>query len=259
MSDRAANGAYVLDHVAVAVADVRDVPSLVVGQLGGRPLAAGLGNEFSWWQWEFARGGVLEVLEPEGPPGGFVERFLRARGPGIHHVTFKVPDLAMAAAKARSQGYEIVGYNDAQPSWKECFFHPRQALGTVVQLAESHPELEPEGLHDFAFPDAPTEAPQPVDVLGVRLSARSAERALHQWGAVLGGRCSETASGLCFHWPDSPLRMFIEIDATAPEGPLALELAAAGPKIPLGVPDPVLGTPLVLGAAEAEPTRLTSK
>jgi len=251
MAGHPRDGATMLDHVAFGVRDVRKLPALLEGQLGGRPLASGAGREFVWWQWEFARGGVIEILEPDGTPRGFVERFLAARGAGIHHVTFKVPDLATAAAQARSQGFEIVGYDDAQPSWKECFFHPKQALGIVVQLAESHPELQPGELKEVAFPEAPRQAPPPVDVLGVRLSARSAERARHQWEFVLGGHCSETRDGLCFRWPGSPLRVSVAIDATAPEGPLALELAKAAPGLRLGAPDPVLGTPLVLAAPDA--------
>jgi len=250
MSSHPSNAETVLDHVAFGVADVRAIPALLEGQLGGRPLASGAGREFVWWQWEFARGGVIEVLEPAGPSGGFVERFLASRGPGIHHVTFKVPDLATTAAHARSQGFEIVGYDDSQPSWKECFFHPKQALGIVVQLAESHPELQPGEMKEVAFPAAPRPVPAPADVLGVRLSARSVERARHQWEAVLGGRCSATREGLCFHWPDSPLRVAVAIDARAPEGPRALELAKPAPGLRLDAPDPILGTPLALAAPD---------
>jgi catechol 2,3-dioxygenase-like lactoylglutathione lyase family enzyme len=71
-------------------------------------------------------------------------RFLAARGPGIHHVTFNVPDIVAAAERVRRFGYEVVGYNDEFAYWKELFLHPKQALGIVVQLAEEHPM--PEGM-----------------------------------------------------------------------------------------------------------------
>ena len=72
----------------------------LVGELGGAPFAAGPGLGFRFWQLAFARGGLIEVLEPDGPPDGFLHRFLAARGPGIHHVTFKVPDLRAADRSA---------------------------------------------------------------------------------------------------------------------------------------------------------------
>ena len=33
------------------------------------------------------------------PPGGFMHRFLERRGPGVHHVTFEVPDIDAACAQ----------------------------------------------------------------------------------------------------------------------------------------------------------------
>jgi hypothetical protein len=69
-----------------------------------------------------------------------------------------VPDLAIAAARVRSLGYDIMCYSDESPDWKECFLHPRRAQGIVIQLAESHLELEPEEMRALAFPASP-EAP----------------------------------------------------------------------------------------------------
>jgi methylmalonyl-CoA/ethylmalonyl-CoA epimerase len=192
------DGPYLLDHVAFAVPNVAAVAPLLVGELGGRPLAAGPGIGFLWWQWEFARRGALEVLQPDGPPDGFAHRFLEARGPGIHHVALKVPDLAVAAARVGSLGFDIVGYSDADPSWKECFLHPKQAQGIVVQLAEAHPELEPEEMHNFAFPESPAARSAPVDVVGLRASATSEEDARRQWETALGGTCETVSGRLCF-------------------------------------------------------------
>jgi methylmalonyl-CoA/ethylmalonyl-CoA epimerase len=239
------DGPYQLDHVALAVSDVAAVTPFLVGELGGRPIGAGPGIEFLWWQWAYGRGGALEVLEPDGPAGGFVHRFLDARGPGVHHVTFKVRDLSVAAARVRSLGFEIVGYNDSIPSWKECFLHPKQAQGIVVQLAEAHPELEPEDANGWPYPPSPAPAPETADVAGLRLFAASEERARHQWQTTLGGACETSADGLCFHWPGSPLRVAVDVDPAAPEGPVAIELAPPLPgTLPQG-PHPLLGVPFV--------------
>src|SRR3990172_7853072 len=158
-----------LDHVAIGVADAALAPPFLVGVLGGRRHDAGPGAGFRWWQWRFAGGGVIEILEPDGPPGGFLHRFLAARGPGVHHVTFKVADLALAAERARAHGYEVVGYDDSCPGWRECFLHPKQAQGIVVQLAESDPaaELPPGMPREGSFPPEPPMAAQPVELVGL--------------------------------------------------------------------------------------------
>ena len=213
-----------LDHVAIGLPRAADAMPWLVGELGGTPYAAGPGLGFRFWQLSFARGGLIEVLEPDGPPGGFVQRFLAARGPGIHHVTFKVPDLRASVEHAERLGYPVVGMSELHPAWKEAFLHPKLAQGIVVQLAESHPELEPEDWTSPAFPPAPEPARERADVRGVRLRAASEAQARRQWQELLGGQCDATQHALVFHWPDSPLAITVEIDAGAPPGPLGIEI-----------------------------------
>ena len=217
-----------LDHVAIGLRRLADAPPLAVGELGGSPLAGGPGLGFRWAQWRYAGGGVLEFLEPAGPPGGFLQRFLDARGPGIHHVTFKVRDLARHAKRAAALGYEVTGYDDSNPGWKECFLHPKQAQGIVVQMAESLSEPDASLDPAFAFPAGPPAAAPPARVVGLRLVARSAAAARRQWVELLGARCQEVRGELRLRWPDSPLRLFVEIDPGAErEGARHVEVTCA--------------------------------
>lgn len=216
-----------LDHVALGLPRLADAVPFLAGELGGRAFDGGPGVGFRWVQWRFAGGGVIEALEPEGPPDGFLHRFLAARGPGIHHVTFKVPSLEDAAERARRCGYDVVGWFDAVPAWKECFLHPKQAQGIVVQLAESNPQLEPGPPPDWAgwLPEAPR-APRAATVRGVRLSARDEGAARRQWCDALGGQLeAEAPDQLGFSWPGSALRIDVVIRPEAEEGPLSIELA----------------------------------
>lgn len=227
-----------LDHVAIALRRIADAPPFAVGVLGGRALARGPGAGFRWAQWVFEGGGVLEFLEPDGPPGGFMHRFVARHGPGVHHCTFKVPELAAAAARARALGFDVVGYDDSNPGWKECFLHPKQAQGIVVQMAESADDGEP-----APTPEADPAAPSPAArVLGLRLVARSEEHARRQWLELLQAGGEARGREWRLRWPDSPLRLVIEIDPHAPaEGPRAIELACARRlALPAG-PHPVLG------------------
>lgn len=234
-----------LDHVAFGVPDVVPAARLLAGELGARQRDSGPGAGFLFWQWELGGGGAVEIIVPDGPPGGFLHRFLAARGAGPHHLTFKVADVRAELERARALGYEPVGFDDRFPSWIEAFLHPRQAQGIVVQLAESHPESDPAGgVERPAFP-AVARAAQTARLLGLRLSVRSEERARRQWETLLGGSVKASADGLTVRWPGSPLRLALRIDATAEEGPLALELAADRElALPAG-PHPVLGLPLL--------------
>ena len=68
---------------------------------------------------------------------GFVARFLRDRGEGVHHLTFKVVRIEEMVGKLKTAGYRIVGENYGNTAWKEAFISPTRAHGTIVQLAES--------------------------------------------------------------------------------------------------------------------------
>ncbi len=226
-----------LDHIALAVPRMADATPFLVGVLGGQPAYGAPSYRFG--QWRFANRARLELLEPLGSDG-FLHRFLAQRGPGVHHVTFKVPSLRAACARAEAHGYGIVGYDDSRPEWKEAFLHPRQALGIVVQLAES--ERGGEALPAWTPPPAPPDPPPPVAVVGLRLRARSSERVKTQWEVVLEGQASQAPDGaLIYRWPRSPLRIAVEIDPAGPEGPVALEIASPRAlPLPPG-PHPVLG------------------
>lgn len=223
------------DHIALAAPRLADATPLLVGVLGGRPAYGAPSGAYRFGQWRFANGARLEGLEPLGADG-FLHRFLAARGPGIHHVTFKVPDLRQACERAAARGYAIVGYRDDNPAWKEAFLHPKQALGIVAQLAESALGGGSSSLPPWTPPPAPPDPPPPVEVLGLRMRARSRERARTQWAEILQGQEEVAPDGtLTYRWPRSPLRLVVEIDPDADEGPVAVEVRS-GRALPLPAP-----------------------
>src|SRR5919109_2813858 len=191
------------DHIALALPRMADAVPFLVGVLGGIPHSGMRGGpEFRFGTWRYEGGGRIEVIEPVGADG-FVHRFLAARGSGIHHVTFKVPSLDEACERARARGYDIVGYDVSYGDWKTAFLHPKQALGIVVQFAETSGSNEPRRWTPPATVDDP---PAPVRVLGLRMRVSAAERAQRQWGEILRGACDDArAPTLVYRWPESPM------------------------------------------------------
>ncbi len=113
-----------------------------------------------------------------------------------------MPDLALVCRRAEARGY-----------------------GIVVQLAESGPA--PPRDPPASIPPGLPDPPPPVRILGLRLRAHSPERAITQWRDVLQGELGRTPEGgLVFRWSASPLRLVVDVDPTAPEGPTAIEVAS---------------------------------
>jgi methylmalonyl-CoA/ethylmalonyl-CoA epimerase len=228
-----------LDHVAIGLPNAEIAKPFLEGVLGGGSAGGHSGVPFGFAQWTFAGGGKIEVIYPVGPPDGFMHRFLERGGPRIHHLTFKVPSLDAFFSRAEALGYTIVGMDRSDPYWQEAFLHPKQAQGIVVQIVEARPRPEEERLPE---PKASDDAAR---VLGVRLSARSVDAARRQWGELLGGAGWISGDSLVFRWPESALKVCVDIDPDRDAGPVQIEVSASRD---LALPDgfhPAFGTRFV--------------
>jgi len=80
---------------------------------------------------------VIELLQPAAPDGP-VAKFLARRGPAIHHICYRVPDLDAALAACRERGYRLV--DDAPRtgagSRRIAFLHPKATAGILIELTE---------------------------------------------------------------------------------------------------------------------------
>src|SRR5215469_4873403 len=129
--------AIVLDHVAIGTSSLADGWELFGELLGGAWAYGGYSPGFWWGQLRFSAGPKIELLTPtSGPAAAFLERFLADRGPGFHHLNFIVPAIDVTLGKIRALGVEPVGVRLEDRNWKEAFLHPRDAYGTVIQVAE---------------------------------------------------------------------------------------------------------------------------
>jgi methylmalonyl-CoA/ethylmalonyl-CoA epimerase len=77
---------------------------------------------------------LLEPLHPDSPIG----RFLAKRGPGIHHICYRVPNLDAALAACTANGYTLI---DQVPrvgagGCRIAFVHPKSTDGILIELTE---------------------------------------------------------------------------------------------------------------------------
>ena len=124
------------DHVAIGVRDV--VAAAEMLEVLGGVFLTGADNQrrgFRWIQYRLPGGTRIEVLGPV-TDDCFLWRFLRSRGEGMHHLTFKVSSVAEAARRAEEAGLHVVGLHLQPGGWSECFIHPSSAHGTLIQLAD---------------------------------------------------------------------------------------------------------------------------
>jgi catechol 2,3-dioxygenase-like lactoylglutathione lyase family enzyme len=250
-----------LDHVAIATTDIDAALAVAVGELGGTIFAGGDGYGFRWVQvriGEAAEGMTVELLiEWQPEQNDFLARFLARHGPGQHHLTFKVPDLAATLGRVHQAGFRPVSVNLTDPNWKEAFLQPREAHGTVVQLAQVHPDhpgtaemvtgaqaggafFEPEW-----WPEPPARATDRARLRRVVLATPSLPAAVAFFAGQLDGRIvDETIDAVELAWPGDG-RVRLEHDADATPGFRRLEGDRGGAPVTLDLS----GAPFVLGRA----------
>jgi len=77
---------------------------------------------------------LLASTDPSSPIG----RFLARRGPGIHHICYRVPDLDAALAACRTAGYRLVDETPRPGAGgrRIAFVHPKATAGILLELTE---------------------------------------------------------------------------------------------------------------------------
>jgi len=125
-----------LAHVGVAVSSIADALAFyrdVLGLEPGRPESADGATIVG-----LTLGDVqVELLEPRDPDGP-VAKFLARRGPGIHHLCYRVPDLDRALERCRAAGYRLVDDAPRRGAGgrRIAFIHPKATAGILLELTE---------------------------------------------------------------------------------------------------------------------------
>jgi catechol 2,3-dioxygenase-like lactoylglutathione lyase family enzyme len=249
-----------LDHVALATRDASGPLGVLVGQLGGHVLSGGHAPGFRPMQVFLGddRGGMkIELLEPWEPErNDFLDRFLTRHGPGAHHLTFKVADLEATIRQLRAAGYSPVGIDLTDPQWQEAFLAPKEAHGTVVQLAQSNAVLTTP-LEEYRFAlehgpggepvwwEAPPRAEATTRLRRVVLRTPDLGPTLEFFGGLLGGDPMAQGNGWAeLEWSTGG-RIRIEERGGAAPGIDRLELDGTGPSREVTI----AGTRLVIAPA----------
>lgn len=127
-----------IDHIGIAVADLDTAVAFYA-------------RAFGVAEWErialpeqhtlvaVARVGpsLIELIAPTSDEAPFA-RFLRERGPGMHHIAYRVANIAAALDSLRDQGVPLIDERPRQGihNTRVAFVHPKGALGVLIELVE---------------------------------------------------------------------------------------------------------------------------
>lgn len=79
----------------------------------------------------------VELVKPTSDLSG-LGRYLKKRGPGLHHICFQVESLATLLDQLREQGVRLINETPVtlEGGKRMAFIHPKSANGVLVELYE---------------------------------------------------------------------------------------------------------------------------
>ena len=123
-------------HIGVAVESIADALRFYRDVLGLEPRLPEEADGATIVSLDLG-GPEVELLEPRSPDGP-IAKFLAKRGPGIHHVCYRVPDLDAALTACRRAGYRLVDEvpRTGAAGHRIAFLHPKSTSGILLELTE---------------------------------------------------------------------------------------------------------------------------
>lgn len=127
-----------IDHIGVAVESIDEALPLyrqtLKMELVHRETVSGQGVEAALLD---VGDGHIELLQPLGPDTG-VGRFLAKRGPGLHHIAYRVDNVERELLRLRDAGVRVI---DEQPRMgirgsRVAFLHPASTGGVLTEIVQ---------------------------------------------------------------------------------------------------------------------------
>ena len=128
-----------LDHIAIAVKSINDSQK-IYSDLGlvfdpKREVVTDQSVTTSFAQIDQLA--HIELLEPFGESGP-IHTFIEKKGPGLHHLCFRVKDIVAKETELLAKGYVLL-YPKAKMGANSCmvnFIHPKSTGGVLIEISQ---------------------------------------------------------------------------------------------------------------------------
>jgi len=127
-----------VDHIALAVADLRPAVALFQGVFGAEFMHGGDDPriDIRTVQLRMPPGIKIELMTPTSPDS-YLQAFIDKKGQGFHHMTILVDDVEQAINDLTGADFGLVDTDLSHPKWRETFVRPSQGFG-LLQIVDSN-------------------------------------------------------------------------------------------------------------------------
>ncbi len=126
-----------LDHVGLAVSSIQESAAIFEPIMGATCSTI---EELPEQDVNVAFVGSVELIEPRSDSSP-VARFLARRGPGIHHIAYRVSDLGATLQHLNTREFQLID-QEPRPGARGhlvAFIHPKSTDGALIELVQHVP------------------------------------------------------------------------------------------------------------------------
>lgn len=126
-----------IDHIGIAVESITDVLGFYES-LGLKPTFQDIPSQAVRVAFlPLGNQAQIELLEATSPES-VIHRFLKKRGPGLHHIALRVSNLKQVLKHFQEKGFDLI---DTEPrvgadGHQVAFVHPKAAQGVLIEFTE---------------------------------------------------------------------------------------------------------------------------
>ena len=126
-----------VDHVAIAVRDLRPAVALFQGVFGATFMLGGDDPriDIRTVQLLMPPGIKIELMTPTSPTS-YLQAFIDKKGEGFHHLTILVDDVEQTIDDLTGADFQVVNTELSHPKWRETYLRPSQGFG-LLQIVDS--------------------------------------------------------------------------------------------------------------------------
>ena len=128
---------FELDHIAIGVEGLQQgkgfyEEALGLGEMSTEKVPA---EKVTVGMFELNNDARIELLEPTGDDSP-VAKFLKNRGPGIHHICLKVDDIRGVLRTLKARGVKLINEEPHLGAHNKliAFIHPKSTGGVLIEL-----------------------------------------------------------------------------------------------------------------------------
>lgn len=130
-----------VDHIGLAVKDI-DTALATLKKLG--PVVVGEVENIERYHLKalMVKTGevAIELIQPLSPDSN-IAQFIEKKGEGLHHIAYRVADVASALKVCEAEGLRLIDAQ-AREGYAHCqcaFLHPKSTLGVLTELVQREP------------------------------------------------------------------------------------------------------------------------